>query len=237
MALTNQTPEKDVNDLFTRVAPKYDLMNNVISLGLQKKWRRIFIEKISIKDTDQCLDLCCGTGDSTLDLVKSCQHIVGLDFNEAMLKIAGKKSKAKHLDQEITWLKADAMNLPFEDDTFDLVTICFGLRNVPDAGKTIAEAYRVLRPNGKFAILEMSQPTNPVIKLGWQVYFKLFPYFAKLTHNQVADYQYLSRTSKAFLSAEQLKRLLEEKGFQKVVVSKLTWGAGAIHIGIKDKSI
>lgn len=125
------------------------------------------------------------------------------------------------------------MNLPFAANSFDCVTICFGLRNVPDASKTIQESYRVLKPGGQFAILEMSQPTNPVIKLGWQGYFKVFPYLAKLTHSNVKDYQYLSRTSKEFLSAEQLKKLLEQNNFTQVAVTKLTFGAGAIHLARK----
>lgn len=234
MVLTNKTSEQDVHDLFTRVASKYDVMNNFVSLGVQNKWRRIFMTKLNLKPTDRCLDLCCGTGDSTIALAKKAKYAVGLDFNEKMMDYAKPKIKKAHLENKMSLVNGDAMNLPFENDSFDCVTICFGLRNVPDAGKTAAEAYRVLKKGGKFAVLEMSQPTNPIIKIGWHAYFKIFPYFAKLTQNKVADYQYLSKTSKAFLSAKQLKSLLEQKGFKNVSVTKLTWGAGAIHVGIKE---
>ena len=233
MTLTNKTSEKEVHDLFTRVAPKYDLMNNFVSLGVQNKWRRVFLDKLKLRSNALCLDLCCGTGDSTLDLARHTRMAIGLDFNEEMMKLALPKIKKARLSEKVRLVKGDAMNLPFKDNTFDYVTICFGLRNVPDAGKTISEALRVLKPGGKFGILEMSQPTNPVIKFGWKGYFKIFPYFAKLTHNQVSDYQYLSKTSKAFLSADQLKNLLEQKGFRNVAITKLTWGAGAIHIAQK----
>lgn len=237
MALTNKTSEQDVHDLFTRVAPNYDKMNNFVSLGIQNKWRHIFINKLALKKTDECLDLCCGTGDSTIALAKNAKSALGLDFNQAMMALAEPKITAANLQDKVKLVQGDAMALPFADNSFDCVTICFGLRNVPDAGKTAAEAYRVLKPGGKFAVLEMSQPTNPLIKLGWRVYFKIFPYFAKLTHSKVADYQYLSKTSKAFLSAAKLKKLLEQKGFEKVSVTKLTFGAGAIHIGYKKCSI
>ncbi|GAA3635044.1 demethylmenaquinone methyltransferase [Lactobacillus hamsteri] len=234
MTLTNKTSEQDVHDLFTRVASKYDVMNNFISLGLQNKWRKNFIQKLNLNPTDKCLDLCCGTGESTIALAKKAKYVIGLDFNQEMMDYAEPKIKKYHLENKMNLVKGDAMNLPFEDSSFDCVTICFGLRNVPDAGKTIAEAYRVLKKNEKFAILEMSQPTNPIVKFGWKIYFKIFPYFAKLTKNKVSDYQYLSKTSKAFLSAKQVKALLEQKGFKKVSVTKLTWGAGAIHICFKE---
>lgn len=231
--LTNKVAEQDVNDLFTRVAPKYDLMNNVISLGVQKYWRQLFLKKLRLNKQDQCLDLCCGTADSTITLAKRVKLVTGLDFNQKMLTLAQAKISKKHLQAKIKLVRGDAMALPFAADSFDCVTICFGLRNVPDAGKTIAEAYRVLKPGGQFAILEMSQPTNKVIKLGWQAYFKLFPYLAKLSHSQVKDYQYLSQTSQEFLTAIQLKKLLEQNKFTQVAVTKLTGGAGAIHVGIK----
>lgn len=233
MSLTNRVSEEEVHNIFSRVAPKYDVMNNIISLGIQKKWRRLFLDTLNPENQNNFLDLCCGTGDSTIDLLKKGDRVVGLDFNEPMLKIAKRKSKEKKLDESIDWVKGNAMDLPFRDDAFDLVTICFGLRNVPDARQVTSEVYRVLKPGGCFAVLEMSQPTNPVIKLGWNLYFKLFPYFAKLTRNKVADYRYLSKTSKNFFSAVQLKELMEEKGFKDVSVTKLTWGVGAIHIGQK----
>ena len=231
--LTNKVPEKDVNDLFTRVAPNYDLMNNMVSLGIQNIWRKQFLTRLNLKSTDQCLDLCCGTGDSTIALAKKVKLVTGLDFNQAMLKLAHEKIVKKHLQPKVKLVNGDAMNLPFAARSFDCVTICFGLRNVPDAEKTIKEAYRVLKPGGQFAILEMSQPNNQIIKLGWSAYFEIFPYWAKLVKSNVRDYQYLSKTSKEFLSAQQLKQLLVKNGFSHVAVKKLTGGAAAIHIGIK----
>lgn len=233
MPLTNKASEQQVNNLFSRVAGKYDLMNNIISLGIQKRWRRTFFRKLNVSNRMHCLDLCCGTGDVAIALAKKTDSVVGLDFNQKMLNIAQKKIVSNGVERKIKLVQGDAMKLPFSNNSFDLVTIAFGLRNVPDAGQTIEEARRVLKPDGQFAILEMSQPTNPVIKKGWQFYFDLFPYLAKLTHNQVNDYRYLAQTSAAFLSRRELKHLLQQKGFRKVTVSELTWGAGAIHVAYK----
>ncbi|RVU70913.1 MULTISPECIES: bifunctional demethylmenaquinone methyltransferase/2-methoxy-6-polyprenyl-1,4-benzoquinol methylase UbiE [Lactobacillus] len=233
MSLTNKFSEEEVNALFSRVAPKYDVMNNFVSLGVQNIWRQRFIHQLKLTPQSTCLDLCCGTADSTIALAKRVKLAVGLDFNADMLKLAQKKIKQKNLQPKIRLVQGDAMKPPFAPNTFDCITICFGLRNVPDAGKTLQAAYRLLKPGGQMAILEMSQPTQPLIKKAWRGYFKLFPYFAKLTKAHVGDYQYLSKTSQAFLTAEQLKKLLESSGFTQVKVTPLTLGVGAIHIGLK----
>ncbi|MDK6747790.1 class I SAM-dependent methyltransferase, partial [Citrobacter sp. UMB8248A] len=113
------------------------------------------------------------------------------------------------------------------DQSFDIVTIGFGLRNVPDANQVLKEIYRVLKPTGKVGVLETSQPTNPLIKLGWKSYFRLFPSFAKLLGANVSDYQYLSHTTAEFVSAQHLKEMLVKNGFKNVQVNKLNLGAGA----------
>lgn len=233
MVLTNKASEKTVSGIFSRVANKYDLMNDIISIGIQRKWRQTFFNKLHIQKGMRCLDLCCGTGAVTISLAQRTNFVVGLDFNSNMLKIAQKKIEESGLQGRTKLIKGDAMKLPFKNQVFDIVTIAFGLRNVPDASKTVAEAFRVLKPNGKLAILEMSQPTNPVIRAGWSFYFKLFPYFAKLTRNRIEDYRYLAKTSASFLSAQKLKKLLTKRGFKRVEVTKLTWGVGAIHIARK----
>ncbi len=231
--ITNYHSEQEVHDLFSRVAGQYDMMNNIISLGIQKSWRRKFFKDLKVQKNTRALDLCCGTGDLTIALAKRTNFVVGLDFNQDMLKMAQRKIDQHRLHNRIKLVQGDAMQLPFKKEVFNYVTIGFGLRNVPDAGKTIAEAYRVLKPGGKFAILEMSQPHSPLIKLGWKAYFKIFPYFARLSKNRVTDYQYLASTSEAFLSPIALKHLLLREGFRSVKVRSLTFGAGAIHIARK----
>lgn len=236
MSLTNKVPEKDVHDLFTRVALHYDQMNNLISLGTQKGCRKKFLKELKVAPGEFALDLCCGTGDITIALAKQVGpsgNVIGLDFNQEMLDLAEQKIRQQDLQKEIQLKQGDAMELPYPDQSFDIVTIGFGLRNVPDANQVLKEIYRVLKPTGKVGVLETSQPTNPLVKLGWKSYFKLFPSFAKLLGANVSDYQYLSHTTAKFVSAEHLKAMLIKNGFKNVHVDKLNLGAGAIHIGIK----
>ncbi|HJA21909.1 bifunctional demethylmenaquinone methyltransferase/2-methoxy-6-polyprenyl-1,4-benzoquinol methylase UbiE [Limosilactobacillus panis] len=238
MVLTNHHPESEVNQMFSRVAEKYDLMNNVISLGTQKHWRKELFDQVTVRAGMDCLDLCCGTGDLTLELAKQAGpsgRVVGLDFNQQMLELARIKARRLNYRKDIELVQADAMHLPFADSSFDVVTIGFGLRNVPDANQVLAEAYRVLKPGGTFACLEMSQPTNPLIKLGWRGYFKVFPHLARLFGANVNDYQYLQETAQQFMSATELLTRMQEVGFRDCFFRRLNWGAGALHVGTKIK--
>lgn len=236
MALTNHHSENEVNRLFSRVAPRYDRMNNLISLGTQQRWRKQLFRQLPIHQGDDCLDLCCGTGDLTLSLAQRTGisgRVIGLDFNRDMLALAKQKASCQGMGHQIEWLQADAMALPFDENQFEVVTIGYGLRNVPDAEQVLKEIHRVLKPSGHFVCLEMSQPTNPVIKIGWRMYFKIFPYMAKLTGAQPADYQYLQRTAQAFYSADELAQVMRQIGFCNVKYQMLNWGAGALHFGLK----
>lgn len=226
--------EAEVNQMFTRVAPHYDKLNNVISLGTQKVWRKKLLGGIEFRAGSHALDLCCGTGDLAIAMAKRLPQgrVTGVDFNSAMLEIAGQKTK---LIPNLNLINGDAMNLPLDNNSFDIVTVGFGLRNVPDADQALAEIYRVLKPNGQLAVLEMSQPTNPVIKFGWNAYFKLFPYLAKLAGGEVKDYQYLQKTSQQFVSAKQLATMMTKTGFKQVNYIPLNFGAAAIHYGIKEE--
>lgn len=184
--------ESEVNEMFTRVAPNYDKLNNIISLGTQKLWRKKLLAGLEFKPGIKALDVCCGTGDLAIALANRLPQgrVTGVDFNAAMLKIAEKKAKAI---PNLILINGDAMALPLEDESFDIVTIGFGLRNVPDADKALSEIYRVLKPGGQLGVLEMSQPTNSLIKVGWGAYFKAFPYLTKLAGGHVKDYQYLKK--------------------------------------------
>ncbi|EEW53226.1 bifunctional demethylmenaquinone methyltransferase/2-methoxy-6-polyprenyl-1,4-benzoquinol methylase UbiE [Limosilactobacillus antri] len=236
MTLTNHHSENEVNEMFSRVAGKYDLLNNVISLGTQKRWRAALFDQLTLKAGMDCLDLCCGTGDLTIALAQQAGpsgRTVGLDFNRPMLTIAKQKIRKAGLSKEVELVQADAMHLPFPDGSFGVVTIGFGLRNVPDAGQVLAEAFRVLKPGGQFACLEMSQPTNPLVKVGWRAYFRLFPHLAQLFGGKAADYRYLQTTAQRFVSANQLLQMMQAAGFHERHYTKLNWGAGALHIGRK----
>lgn len=234
MTKTNHLKNEDeVNQLFTRVAPHYDKLNNVISLGTQKLWRKKLLAGLEFKPGVKAIDICCGTGDLAIAMAKRLPQgrVTGVDFNAAMLKIAERKTKAI---PNLILINGDAMNLPLDDESFDIVTIGFGLRNVPDADKALAEIYRVLKPGGQLGVLEMSQPTNSLVKLGWKAYFKVFPYLAKVAGGYIKDYQYLQKTSQQFVSAKQLAKMMENAGFKSVNYTPLNFGAAALHFGIKE---
>ncbi|GAX03338.1 ubiquinone/menaquinone biosynthesis methyltransferase [Secundilactobacillus pentosiphilus] len=232
MSLTNQTPESQVQSLFKRVAANYDQMNNLISLGTHKHWRKVAMARLAIKTGSFILDLCCGTGDWTIALAKAVGpsgQVVGLDFSREMLSVAKKKVASAGLNDRVTLVQGDAMALPYANNHFDVITIGFGLRNVPDANQVLREMYRVVRPGGQVASLETSQPTQPVVKLGWKIYFKLIPMMTKLAVHNYQDYVYLEQTAANFVNAKQLAAMYARTGFNRINYQTFDMGAAAFH--------
>jgi len=238
MRRTNKVPEKKVRQLFDRIAANYDTTNNVISLGSHKKWRKKTMQQLALEPGGKVLDLCCGTGDWTIALaqaVGSTGAVVGLDFSSEMLAIAKTKLAAANIFSQVTLLQGDAMKLPFADNSFDVVTIGFGLRNVPDAAQVLREMQRVVVPGGMIACLETSQPENRLIYPFWQLYFKLMPLIAKLKHNDKQDYVYLQQTTQHFFSAKQLETLFRSTGLIQTNYQSFMFGASCLHTGIKKE--
>lgn len=238
MRRTNKVPEKKVRQLFDRIAANYDTTNNVISLGSHKKWRKKTMQQLALEPGGKVLDLCCGTGDWTIALaqaVGSTGAVVGLDFSSEMLAIAKTKLAAANIFSQVTLLQGDAMKLPFADNSFDVVTIGFGLRNVPDAAQVLREMQRVVVPGGMIACLETSQPENRLIYPFWQLYFKLMPVIAKFKHNDKQDYVYLQQTTQHFFSAKQLETLFRSTGLIQTNYQSFMFGASCLHTGIKKE--
>ncbi|MTV83071.1 demethylmenaquinone methyltransferase [Secundilactobacillus folii] len=236
MALTNKTPENQVQSLFNRIANNYDSMNNLISLGTHKHWRNATMEIMAIKPGSFVLDVCCGTGDWTISLAKAVGpsgHVTGLDFSENMLSIARQKISEAGLQDRVTLVHGDAMSLPYQDNKFDVATIGFGLRNVPDANQVLREMQRVLRPGGQLACLETSKPTQPVIKMGWKAYFNFVPVMTKLAVHNKRDYDYLQKTTAEFVSAKKLAQMFKDAGLTHVNYRTFDLGAAALHLGWK----
>ncbi|WP_125682141.1 demethylmenaquinone methyltransferase [Levilactobacillus yonginensis] len=236
MPLTNQTPEDQVQATFDGIAPQYDQMNNLISLGTHRLWRQRVMDATTIHSGDFALDLCCGTGDWTLALANAvgpAGRVVGLDFSGVMLREARPKVKAAGLTDRITLRQGDAMHLPYPDNSFNLVTIGFGLRNVPDANQVLREMTRVVKPGGQVVCLETSQPTNPVIHTGWQVYFgHIVPLMGKLAHHYQA-YNYLQQSTHQFVSVTELATMFRDAGLRQVHYQQFNLGAAAVHFGRK----
>ena len=237
MALTNQTPEHTVQHLFDQIAPQYDQMNSVISLGTHRIWRQRVMTAMAVRSGDFALDLCCGTGDWTLALAQAvgpAGRVVGLDFSSVMIREARRKVRSANLADRITLREGDAMRLPYPDNSFNVVTIGFGLRNVPDANQVLREMARVVKPGGQVVCLETSQPTNPVIHAGWQVYFgHVVPLMGRLVAHHYQAYNYLQQSTHRFVSAEQLAEMFTAAGLTRVHDHLFNLGAAAVHFGYK----
>ncbi|WP_125565293.1 demethylmenaquinone methyltransferase [Companilactobacillus insicii] len=234
MALTNKVPEHDVRKVFNSIATDYDKMNSIMSLGTHNKWRIKATDMIN-NHPKRILDLCCGTADWTILLGKKfpLAMVSGMDFSQEMLKI-GQSKVAKSGLENVELLAGDAMNLTFLDNSFDVVTIGFGLRNVPDANAVLKEIYRVLKPGGQIVCLEAYKVETPVVRLGWKVYFdKLMPMMGKLFASKKNEYQYLDDSVNKFVSITQLVEMYRKAGFENVRVKNLMLKSAAIHFGEK----
>nr|WP_133170216.1 demethylmenaquinone methyltransferase [Staphylococcus devriesei] len=212
-------------------------MNIIHSFEQHKVWRKHVMKTMNVKPGSKALDVCCGTADWTIALSKAVGprgEVTGLDFSENMLEVG--KEKTKTMDN-IHLVHGDAMSLPFEDNSFDYVTIGFGLRNVPDYLAALKEMNRVLKPGGMVVCLETSQPTMPVFKQVYKLYFKfVMPVFGKLFAKSKEEYEWLQQSTFNFPNKEKLKRMFEQAGFNNIKIRSFTGGVAAMHLGYKQKS-
>ncbi|MDR2660725.1 MAG: bifunctional demethylmenaquinone methyltransferase/2-methoxy-6-polyprenyl-1,4-benzoquinol methylase UbiE [Lactobacillaceae bacterium] len=232
--------EKKVKELFNEIAGNYDEMNNVISLGTQKKWRSQSLKMVSLSNKTNILDIATGTADVAIELAENTNKkakIIGLDFSTSMLKIGQRKVDAlgSQISKKIELVQGNALKLPFDNDSFDLVTISFGLRNMPNYKKVLLEIFRVLKKDGYIVILEMSKVDNPIIRPFWKLYMNMaLPYFGKKSGHKEA-YSYLNESAQKFLTKLELKRLLENVGFnsESILIKTYNLGAVATHVARK----
>jgi demethylmenaquinone methyltransferase / 2-methoxy-6-polyprenyl-1,4-benzoquinol methylase len=229
---------KPLHKIFTDVPPHYDLVNRIFTWGMDKNWRLHAARACLTGNPHQILDLACGTGDLTLDLTRMANNhaeITGLDFSEPMLEIARRKIG---ISKKVKFICGDAGNLPFTDGYFDCIGISFAMRNLtyrnPDVAKHMSEILRVLRPGGRFVIVESSQPENRLMRILDHLYVSLFVYLLGwlLSRNKTA-YNYLRISATNYYSAPELKNLLLKTGFSNVDFKSLFFGAVAIHIAVK----
>ncbi len=229
--------EAYVESLFSAIAPKYDFMNSVLSLTRHKAWRRYAVSLSGLKPGERALDVCCGTGDFSFDLANAVGaegSVVGVDFAAPMIELA--KAKAGRLKRDnIEFLVGNACDLPFEDNSFDCVTVGFGIRNVADIDKALGEMVRVTKPGGKVICLEISQVHSPILRLPWMLYFYvLTPYAARFLKARRSAYEYLPQSVRDFMSREELAARFEKSGLQDVRFHDMMFGAVCIHIGTKS---
>ncbi|PWU68637.1 demethylmenaquinone methyltransferase [Gracilibacillus dipsosauri] len=231
-----QSKEEKVHQVFEKIYDNYDQMNSIISFQKHKKWRQDVMRRMQVNKGERALDVCCGTGDWTFALAEQVGRsgeVIGLDFSKNMLSVAKQRNQKGELPQ-IDFVHGNAMDLPFEDNYFDYVTIGFGLRNVPDYLRTLEEMYRVVKPGGKVICLETSQPTIPVYRQLYYFYFKnIMPLFGKVFAKSYQEYVWLHESAKDFPGKEELKKLFEKAGLSNIKIKSYTGGVAAMHMGEK----
>jgi len=221
-----------VREMFAGIAPAYDFLNHLLSLNIDKRWRKRVCKRLRdiIQDPKAIiLDVACGTGDLAIQIKKSGQaRVIGADFCRPMLKIAERKN------QHIKYVEADALTLPFEDEFFDAVTIAFGLRNFSDWERGLCEVYRVTKPSGRLVVLEFSTPVLPGFQQLFNFYFRrILPSIGGLISGAKFAYEYLPRSVANFPNQEKLAEMMRKVGFKQVEYENLTGGIAAIHVARK----
>jgi demethylmenaquinone methyltransferase / 2-methoxy-6-polyprenyl-1,4-benzoquinol methylase len=231
-----QSKEQRVHKVFEKISDNYDKMNSVISFQQHIKWRKDTMKRMDVKPGSKALDVCCGTGDWTIALAEAVGpsgEVNGLDFSQNMLNVGIEKVKNLGLKQ-VNLIHGNAMELPFPDNSFDYVTIGFGLRNVPDYLQVLKEMHRVVKPGGIAVCLETSQPTLMGYKQLFYFYFKfVMPLFGKLFAKSYQEYSWLQESARDFPGMKELARMFETAGFKNVYYKPYSGGAAAVHIGYK----
>lgn len=226
-----------VAEVFDSVAARYDLMNDLMSAGIHRLWKRFTIELSGVRKGNAVLDIAGGTGDLAArfaELVGPEGRVVLADINGAMLEVGRDKLLDTGRQGNIEFVQADAQDLPFPDDSFDCVTIAFGLRNVTDKDKALRSMLRVLKPGGRLLVLEFSKPANPLLSRAYDTYsFRVLPFMGKLVANDSESYQYLAESIRMHPDQQTLKDMMEHAGFSRCEYHDMTGGIVALHKGIK----
>ncbi|WKW46676.1 bifunctional demethylmenaquinone methyltransferase/2-methoxy-6-polyprenyl-1,4-benzoquinol methylase UbiE [Myroides sp. JBRI-B21084] len=232
---SNLGKKQQVEQMFDTISGNYDSLNRMISLGTDQGWRRNVLKMVSSTNPESILDIATGTGDLAILLAKSnAKRIVGLDLSAGMLEVGKAKIKALNLQQTIEMIQGDSENLPFQDNTFDAITVAFGVRNFENLEKGLSEIARVLKPNGIFVILETSVPTKFPFKQGYNFYMKtLMPLIGKMFSKDKKAYEYLSESAQNFPYGEQLNAILRKVGFKNVKHNPQTMGVATIYSASK----
>ena len=229
----NQSKNKQVNEVFNVVSSKYDLMNDVMSLGVHRVWKKRLIDWINPSKNTKIIDMSAGTGDVTKEFLKRVGYdteIYCVDPNKKMIDEGRKRLKNF---KEVKWICSHAENLPFQENLFDVYVVSFGLRNFNDIEKSLNEAYRVLKPGGRFISLEFSKVQNELLNKIYQAYSKIIPFVGKYLVGKSEPYEYLIKSIDNFYSQNELAEKLKDSGFTDIEFRNLSGGVVAIHSGWK----
>ncbi|AWL13250.1 Demethylmenaquinone methyltransferase [Saliniradius amylolyticus] len=226
-----------VADVFHSVAAKYDVMNDLMSMGIHRLWKRFTIDCSGVRRGQTVLDLAGGTGDLTAKfsrMVGPEGKVILADINNAMLKVGRDKLRDNGIVGNVDYVQANAEELPFPDNSIDVITIAFGLRNVTDKDKALHSMYRVLKPGGRLLVLEFSKPVHEGLNKVYDVYsFHILPKMGQLVAGDADSYQYLAESIRMHPDQETLKNMMEQAGFEQTSYHNLTGGIVALHRGFK----
>lgn len=226
-----------VADVFHSVAAKYDIMNDVMSFGVHRLWKRFTIDASNVRPGNKVLDLAGGTGDLTRKFsqaVGPTGKVVLADINDSMIKVGREKLHNLGVVSNVEYVQANAQALPFAENTFDLVTIAFGLRNVTDKDEALRSIFRVLKPGGRLLVLEFSKPEQEWLNKAYDFYsFKILPEMGQLIAGDKESYLYLSESIRMHPDQDTLKQMMETAGFDQVSYTNMTGGIVALHKGFK----
>jgi demethylmenaquinone methyltransferase/2-methoxy-6-polyprenyl-1,4-benzoquinol methylase len=237
--VTESEHARRVREMFAGIAGRYDLLNHLLSGNTDKRWRRLVAKRLQPSlslEGARALDVACGTGDLALALAeKTGAFVVGTDFCRPMLEIAASKTQAN--GAEIPYVEGDALKLPFADQSFDAVSIAFGLRNLSSVEDGLKELWRVLKPAGRAAILEFSRPVVPGFRALFQFYFtRVLPKLGGMISGSPGAYEYLPDSVSRFPNQKLLAAMMREAGFDQVEYQNLTGGIAALHMGTRPRS-
>lgn len=227
--------KEQVEQMFDNISGKYDLLNRVLSMGIDIQWRNKVVKMVKKSAAKKVLDIATGTGDLAIAIAKATDaQITGFDLSAGMLEIGRKKVKEQNLDSRIEMIQGDAENMPFEDNSFDCITVAFGVRNFENLKKGLTEIHRVLKPGGQFIILEFSQPESFPMKQLYGFYSRqILPRVGKKISKDSSAYTYLPDSVEAFPYGEEMKNILKNTNFSETSDKKLTFGIASIYSCLK----
>lgn len=229
--------KQDVQEMFDTIVPRYDLMNHVMTVGMDFRWRKMVAKHASTmqngEPSDFVVDVACGTGDVAFEVERAGVPLVtGLDYSSGMIAEAQRKGKKR--GSEVNFLEGDGMNMPFQNDIASAATISFGMRNLPDYAAGVKEMARIVKPGGKVICLEMTPYHRPILKVPFSIYFNhVVPVVGKLLTGEYEAYKYLPDSVKKFPNADELAEIYREAGLVDVTYNLLGFGTVALHVGVK----